>query len=402
MPRLDHEGRTLQSVRSVVLMILFASGCYDSHGLDPPPVGRDAGGSPPPSVRFVAIEAGGQFTCALTETGRLFCWGANGGGRLGVGSDEPEIFAPREVRLEQPLRSISAGSSHICGVGTDESLWCWGSNANLALGTGDDEDRDRPTRLALPAVRRVAAGAFHTCAVDRAERVYCWGSNSHGQCGVEGPARVPAAGAPVLEGVNELALGERHSCAVRHGSGMGTVWCWGANERGQLGVGTGPDSAAPIRVPAAGAVRIAAGGSTTCNYDHHSVPDCWGANEHGQIGDGARVDRSVPTFATELADFFPWDVALGDHDHACMRALSGEVECWGFNGSGRLGDGTEEERLTPVRVMLPEIAQVTAGQGHSCAVTTDGRAFCWGLNLSGQVGVSPEGTEPLPVEVRFE
>lgn len=393
-------------MRPALLALLLAglslSACYESHGAAalPPP---DAG-APVVRPRWRGIESGHFFTCAIGFDRRTFCWGHNGSGQLGIGGGEREIFAPRQVQTDAAFVQLSAGSSHICGVTAEGELLCWGSNVNLALGTGDDENRDRPTRLTLPPIAAVAAGGFHTCALTELGEVLCWGDNARGQSGVEDMRRVPAAGRPVLDGVSAIALGGSHSCALRDDG----VWCWGGSGRGELGDGggSGDDGAGRARpepVPGtADAVAIFAGGATSCALLGGGAPLCWGANDYGQVGDGGEVDRPRPTPGSAL----PAEVVAltyGPHNHACLLGGDQRVRCWGFGGSGRLGDGTMDDHLTPVEPLdLPNAAAVSTGQGHACALTLGDRIFCWGLNLSGQLGVGPEGARPFPAEVVFE
>jgi len=382
--------------RAGLAWALLLAGCALSHGREAP---GDAGPEPPRSrPRWRAIEAGDYFSCALALDGVAWCWGSNGSGQLGVGGGEAEIFAPRRVDTDARFRQLSAGASHLCGVDDMAQLYCWGSNINLALGTGDEANRDRPTRVVAVATEiiEVRAGAFHTCASDVFGDVYCWGSNSRGQCGVPDVRAVPRPSAPVLDGALALASGDSHSCALR----VDGVWCWGSGERGQRGDG-GETSPEPRRVPGVeGARGLFAGGTTTCATGPFGVR-CWGGNEHGQAGDGGGPDRETPVDASSLPREVV-EIEQGANNHACLLGEDRRVRCWGFAGSGRLGDGTEEERRDPVEPLgLPNAGDVAVGAGHGCALSLDDRVHCWGLNLSGQLGEGPEGKRPFPAEVAF-
>jgi alpha-tubulin suppressor-like RCC1 family protein len=135
----------------------------------------------------------------------------------------------------------------------------------------------------------VAAGYGHTCALSSEGAVECWGANDQGQVGnattsrqpVSAPARVLPLGNDVLA----IALGARHSCALTR---MGAVTCWGANEWGQLGDGSTAASATPVQVNGLSgpAVAITTGQNHTCAVLLSGDVQCWGWNYFGQLGDG--------------------------------------------------------------------------------------------------------------------
>ena len=89
--------------------------------------------------------------------------------------------------------------------------------------------------------------------------------------------------------------------------------------------------------------------------------------------------------------------------HSYALGASGQVWCWGKNSFGQLGDGTEENRQSPVRVrdLGGGAVQVATGQSHSCAVRDNGRVFCWGSNLDGQLGNRTLAASSRPLPVRF-
>jgi alpha-tubulin suppressor-like RCC1 family protein len=145
----------------------------------------------------LTIAAGYDHTCALAGTG-AYCWGRNTRGQLGDGSTAIRTV-PTLVTGSGALafRSIAAGESHTCAVTDTGVLYCWGSNANGQLGDGTTTDRLEPTLVALGLpFRSVSAGDQHTCAVTTTNLLYCWGDNQYGQLGVGAalqgqPVRVP-------------------------------------------------------------------------------------------------------------------------------------------------------------------------------------------------------------------
>ena len=129
---------------------------------------------------------------------------------------------------------------------------------------------------------------------------------------------------------------------------------------------------------------------------------CWGANGSGQLGDGTMTNRSSPVLVQAPAGVSLAAVGAGDF-HTCGVTATGAAYCWGANGSGQLGDGTNTtNRLTPVLVQAPagvSFAAVTAGAVHTCGVTAAGTAFCWGRNVEGQLGDGTTTDRLTPVRV---
>ena len=142
----------------------------------------------------------------------------------------------------------------------------------------------------------LSAGGAHTCAVDQPGGVWCWGADDRGQLGLGAAgANVtePAAVVSLQALATSVAAGGAHSCASRTDA---SVWCWGANDSGQLGDGTTIDRALPAKVAgAAGTVTAGALHSCAASADHGVT--CWGADTSGQLGDGVALTISAPALA---------------------------------------------------------------------------------------------------------
>jgi alpha-tubulin suppressor-like RCC1 family protein len=174
------------------------------------------------------------------------------------------------------------------------------------------------------------------------------------------------------------------------------VRCWGANDRGQLGDGTQMDRPRPVVVPGlSDAVRISAGDAHTCAIRMSGDVVCWGDNTSGQLGVPKSDDkRLAPTKVNGISG--PIAIAAGGA-HTCALMSSGQVLCWGANGSGQLGDGMMLDRETPQPVsMITDGTTISAGRAHSCARTQSGTR-CWGDNQFGQLGNGSNMNSAIPV-----
>jgi len=235
----------------------------------------------------------------------------------------------------------------------------------------------------------VAAGGGHACAIREGGAVWCWGRNDKGQLG-DGTATdsdVPVQVAGVSNAIR-VGAGDAFSCALDE---AGTVRCWGANETGQLGDGTMGDSRAPVQVSGVtDAAQLAVGTNHSCVVLADDSVSCWGSNSAGQIGDGSMSTRMVPTAVSGLP---PARIITAGYNHTCAVDMQGAARCWGENDNGELGVGDTEPHNTPVAVLdIAGVTSITAGDDVTCAVA-EGFARCWGENDSGQLGNSAAGAQ---------
>ncbi len=199
---------------------------------------------------YANVAAGGDHTCAVDVSGSLFCWGYNDSGEVGVPGDDV-VTSPVKPGCEpqsgsgicfQDYQSVSAGAFHSCALRAGGELYCWGGNQNGQVGIGPPTDNFQvrePTRV--NGDRRygdVRGGRQFTCALDTESALYCWGMNEDGQLGIPGVDFVGEPTAVPVEapgGWRRMGLGEYHTCAIRQDR---TLWCWGRNSDGQVGIGT--------------------------------------------------------------------------------------------------------------------------------------------------------------------
>ena len=249
----------------------------------------------------------------------------------------------------------------------------------------------------------VAGGNEHTCAVTTGGAVWCWGANWGGQLGngTSMPRLTPVEVSPRLPplDVTAVAAGDGHTCAVTR---EGAVWCWGDNRAGQLGDGTTTWRPTPVAVSGLGdsvVVALTAGWAHTCAVTSAGAVLCWGSNADGQLGDGTTTNRLTPVVVSGLGSGAT--VVSAAARHTCAVTSAGAAWCWGWNGSGQLGDGTTTAALTPVAVSYlgSGVAGVTTGHLHSCAVTGAGAVWCWGSGGAGQLGDGTRTDALTPVSV---
>jgi alpha-tubulin suppressor-like RCC1 family protein len=387
------------------------------------------------------LAAGASATCGLRVDGTVWCWGSNYLGRLGNNSldDSPvpvQVVDEGGFGLLTGVTDLDFGSGHGCAVKADGTVWCWGDNGWGALGDGSNQNRSSPVQVTrwlgalLEGVVAASTGTHHACALRGDGSVWCWGLNSRGQLGrntQHGSLNTADFYAGQVLGqdavgyltdVTQVEAGEAHACAVRSD---GSLWCWGGNVYGELGDGTTTDRLTPVPVldptgqaPLGDVVQVSAASSPhtyerhTCALTGAGAVYCWGINESGQLGDGTQTERHLPVRVRNAAGTgFLDDVVeiSAGQTSTCAVNGSGTVLCWGYNGCGQLGDGTTIARALPSEVLdtdgagpLTDVAAVSAGTLHTCARKVDGTVYCWGHGLEGELGngEASSSSTPLP------
>lgn len=354
----------------------------------------DALMSQPPCAQ---LALGSDHSCALRD-GSVSCWGQNAYGELGGAG------WPTPVVLPVPTVSLGSRAYTTCAAGTDGTVRCWGMNDYGQIGDNTSGGvRATPALVqGMAGAVQVIAGRGHACARRMDGTARCWGSNGSGQLG-DGTLtwRTTAVNDVVgLTGLASIAAGGSHTCA--HAAG-GAAWCWGNNGYMQLGDGTTVDRESPIPAPVSAVTQMGPAsfssadqlliGAHTCAITGGQV-QCWGDNAFGQLGNGTTTDSATPVTAIGLTDAV--QIVMGRW-HVCALRSGGTVACWGRNFNGEVGDGTLVQRPMPVDVGLTGIVHVAAGGHHTCAINSARELYCWGLNASGQLGDGTFGQKTSPV-----
>ena len=352
------------------------------------------------------IAPGDGFTQALGADGGLDGWGLNTGGQIGDGTTTSRSSAV-PVGTDADWTAI--------GVRLLSTRWVSGATARCGAGAGThparsattpprsragpDTDRRREQRLGdrgrgrLPQRRTAEATA----------RCGPGGRTAYGELGrgdTVGPPR-PRAGDRARPGGDDhwaaVACGYYHTLALKED---GTLWAWGRNTYGQLGIGNTTNQTSPVQVgTAADWVAVSGGEHHTLALKSDGSLWAWGRNNGGQVGDGTTTNRTAPKqIGTALR--------LARRSTAAARTASrlksdGSLWAWGLNADSQVGDNTTTMRMTPVRLgTANDWAAVAGGGGHSTALKGDGSVYAWGRNGNGQVGDGTTTVKRVPTFIR--
>lgn len=279
---------------------------------------------------------GGSHTCVTrsetnVESKVAYCWGRNANGQLGDGTQTMRLTPikvldnPGQTFTNTGVDDMALGNRHTCAQ-KGGVVHCWGENSSGQLGNGTLVPTTSATvslgtaggaAVANNDYTEMNAGEFSTCAVvGSGDGLYCWGENSSGQLGLNSTSD-SSVSASVLPGarpdnggirtgtsiwLSPVAGGGNHTCAIKGGGNPGVVYCWGANNAGQLGDGTSNQGLVPVVVSAGQMTNssiksVAAGSNTTCAIKGSmmtGVVYCWGFNVFGQLGNGTNTSSSTP------------------------------------------------------------------------------------------------------------
>lgn len=323
---------------------------------------------------FKSLTSGYKHACALTSSGKAYCWGDDTYGQLGNGATAAQT-SPYPVDTsgltggETTFKSLSAGSNFTCGITTLGKGYCWGADGSGQLGNGATAtDQASPSAIDTSTLNgestfiSIDAGYASACAITSLGKAFCWGTDNNGLLG-NGAALTASQVSPSPVDVTTLSGGESTFKFINTGTNAACavttndkVYCWGADNNGNLGNGAGvtatQDSPYPVTMTSL------TGGETTFSSISMSVyqacavtplgkPYCWGNNSSGELGLGVAGNYEIPT----------------------------PVDTSGISGA-----------KTFKQIAAGFVSTSGTGRGFSCGVTTDNKGFCWGWETNAGTG----------------
>jgi alpha-tubulin suppressor-like RCC1 family protein len=355
-----------------------------------------------------AFAAGGAHSLATTAAG-LFAWGDNTSGQLGTGSTNASPTPEAVPGAPGNIGALAAGTTHSLALDGNGALFAWGTSPQGALGLGNNYQKAVPTLVSTKPYKAIAAGAEHSMAVDTGGQLFLWGSNATLQD--QNAQGAPSHEVPTLidrSPLSTLLATRSHCLAVDPG---GQLVAWGANPNGQLGFGAagGPmASEVSVYLGSAAAIGVGTGRAFSVAVDASGTVWTWGDNSRGQLGIGPGVAATLtPQALGSVAA-----LAAGDRFSAALTA-AGALWIWGDDSQGQLGTGggaavpgarTSLPGLIPPLLSTPgappaELVAIAAGGAHMLGLDSTGQVWAWGDSSRGQLGMAQPGggAAPRPV-----
>jgi alpha-tubulin suppressor-like RCC1 family protein len=344
------------------------------------------------------LATGAAHTVVVDDSGNVWAWGANASGQLGTGNTTPSPL-PVQVTGLSDIVAVAAGGDHTLALESDGTVWAFGENGWGQLGDGTNTDRTSPVQV-LTGASQIAAGGTHSLALKPDGTMMAWGRNNYGQLG-DGTTTAQNApqAVPSFSGVAWIAAGSTHSIVAKTN---GSVWAWGGNTYGQLGDGSATDRTSPVQTIGLTGVMVAAvagGEGHTLARTSTGLVYGWGLNNYGQLGDGTGEN---PRFTPErVADVQNVAVIGAGASHCAAAETDGTVWCWGQGHRGQIGDGDPMPATVPILLAGPaDVVDLAASNGdHTAAVTDSGEVWAWGANSDGQIGDGTDLDRMTPVKV---
>ena len=423
-----------------------------------------------PSYSYTSI--GGSFTHKLMRTtiGGLYAMGDNGYGQFGNGITSGGIYSPVQVAADKSWTSVSAGNSYSEFIDSDgrlyaagwnnaygnlgdgtiinksspvqigsnpnmkgtswvqviagidnitaalatnppRSLWLWGNNTNGALGTNARIHRSTPfmistittpdqqsayatqTGLTIPSWRTISSGFNNSIAIKSDYTVWVWGVNTAGQLGLDD---IINRSSPVQLGTGSwlgVASGQSHMVGIQLD---GSLWSWGNNSFGALGLNdTNIHRSSPVQIASGNWTKVNAGSAYTGAIRSDGTLWMWGSASNGQLGNSSTIARSSPV---QVAG--SWSQIILAVFASMAIQPNGTLWTWGLNGDGQLGDGTRVSKSSPAQTSAGgSWIMATVGTNYAAGIRTDGTLWTWGYNSSGELGSNNRIGRSVPQQV---
>jgi len=306
--------------------------------------------------------------------GNLFTWGRNTNGQLGINNTNtrctPVTTSTGGANWKQV--ACAGAGNHTAAIKTDGTLWTWGRGTEGQLGDNTAVSTSTPVQTFTTSTnwKQVSCGTNFTSAIKTDGTLWTWGINSAGELGVNNltsPRCTPVTTFTGGTNWKQVACGGNHTAAIKTD---GTLWTWGGNATfGQLGDNTATDRSTPVQVfgSATNWKQVACGGNHTAAIKTDGTLWTWGRNSNGQLGTGG-ADKPTPV---QVASVTNWKQVSCSNLNTAAIKTDGTLWTWGVNSYGQLGVNDTTQRNTPVTTFAGGTIwkQVSCGTNHIAAVT---------------------------------
>jgi alpha-tubulin suppressor-like RCC1 family protein len=371
------------------------------------PVTTFTGGTNWKQVSFSKGSFGNYISSAIKTDGTLWVWGTRG--LLGIDAVAALISTPittfaggnnwadTPTTNPEDLYTLSAGSggpnAHSAAIKTDGTLWVWGPGGSGRLGNAVTTNISFPVTTFSGGTnwKQVSTGFLHTAAIKTDGTLWTWGSGNSGRLGNAQELTVYSTPVTTFAGGTnwkQVSAGSLHTSAIKTD---GTLWVWGFNGYGQLGIDIASQSRSTPVTTFAGGTNWK---QVSCGYRHVAAIKTdgtlwvWGNQQYGRLGNAVIGPGNAITPITTFSGGTDWRQVSYARSHTVAIKTDGTLWTWGFGGNGRLGNAVTTNTSTPVTTFAggTNWKQVSGGSFHMAAIKTDGTLWTWGNGGNGQLG----------------
>jgi len=385
-----------------------------------------------PNEDINLISLGGEHSAITTTDNRMFTWGINNFGQLGVLDDESQsspidITSVLNLQDNESITLLSLGERHTGIVTSTNRILVWGANTYGQLGDGTRTGRFSPVDITNKfdfesgeTIVQLDFGYTHSTLLTSFGNVYTWGNNATGQLGnntiVNSSIPINITSFFMLEGeekIVDISLGYVHSLAL---SSTGDVFAWGNNPYGQIGNGTTNLYIAPHNITDNLILNSNETVTDVTAGEYHSALITsqgriytWGRNHYGQIGNNTTVNQLLPIDITSAFDLVGTDlitqVSLGNA-YSMAVTESNKFFIWGSLTNGSITETLNDNYLEPheltqelLMTLLDQEVEISSGATHSAILSSNGEILIWGMNSKGQLGNGTTNNSLLPISI---
>ncbi len=348
-----------------------------------------------------SLSAGNLHTLALKKNGTLFSWGLNQNGQLGHSTGMLLISTPtQEISNASDWKSIATGLVHSVAIKNNGTLFSWGLNSSGQLGDNTRDDTAIPTQENTHSTNwsTVTVGDYYTVALKTNGTLYAWGNNQFGQLGDN---TTDHKSVPTQENTNasdwtSISAGWAHTLALKSD---GTLWAWGLNSFGQLGIGLyNATQLVPIQENTLSQKWevISAGTYHSTAIKNNNTLWAWGSNYKYERGDGNNNSLYSPI---QIGTDEDWFAIEGSQYNTISLKKDGTLWAWGYNSWGQLGNSKIDSKYIPTKMDEQTTwKQVSVGKSHTLALKNDNTLWAWGSNSYGQLGDNTTQRKFMPTQ----
>jgi alpha-tubulin suppressor-like RCC1 family protein len=380
-------------------------------------------------MKVTAIDAGDQYSMALTNDGNVWMWGKNvwiwgfhqegrAYGQLGNSSfTMNESLIPIQSNVIN-VKAISAGYGVVSVLKNDGTVWSWGPTSGGQMGNGNQAEYNNytiqsgtaytstPIKADISNVTQISVGTSFIDALKNDGTVWSWGDgwrmglSTNYSFYIWSPIQVKG-----LSNIKEVKAGLEHSVALDN---EGRVWIWGENISNGEKIINGSDNEAtdlistPIQVSISDVKVVTAGRDFSLALKNDGTVWGWGEDTFGELGDGiswggftspwSYTTRPTPVMAQGLTDV----VAIDSYDELSLALKKdGTVWEWGRETSNKI-------LTTPTQVPIDNVVAIACGTGHLLVLKSDGSIWSWGDNQFGKLGTGTKDDSSMPVRVLLD
>jgi alpha-tubulin suppressor-like RCC1 family protein len=342
------------------------------------------------------------------RNGNLFTWGYNYDSQLGVNDTTSRSTPVTTISGGTNWKQISCSGyhfnffNHTAAIKTDGTLWVWGNNSTVQLGTNDTIRKSTPVTTFAGGTnwKQVSCGPFHTAAIKTDGTLWVWGNNNTVQLGTNDTIKKSTPVTTFAGGTNwkQVSTAYGYCIAIKTD---GTLWSWGDNSLGQLAINDTTRRSTPVTTFAGGNnwTQVSAGFRHAAAVKTDGTLWTWGYNNTGQLAINTTTgNRSTPV--TTFAGGTNWkQVACGSNSSGAIKT-DGTLWVWGIGFNSGLGVADATNRSTPVTTFAggTNWKQVSVGHHRMGAIKTDGTLWMWGSGNDGATGIfssSPARSTPV-------